>query len=384
MALGSLANQFDNRLALDFRGSSVLNQSYPVGGYAATVAFSPLSLFAAGEQGVWYDPSDLTTMFEDSAGTTPVHAPGNGTADSPVGKILDKSGRGNHATQSTSTARPTLSARYNLLTATDTLSTQSVTTVATTYTLTFSGGGTITLSGTKTGVYTSGTSTLTGVTAGTLTLTVVGTVTNADLRVSNDGVGLPTYQSVTNANTYDTTGFPYYLKFDGVDDSLSTPSAFTMTTAANLSEYIVYTPTTSSPSVYTRIFEKGSNTSFGLHNVTSDVEWFFPSAIKVPYNPAVTFTGSLYTRLLLSLRVNPGSNPSVSGVAKGSGFNSTASGTLAISAGTSTDSFYISQYGGGGYYGKQNIYQIVVCGNKISDSQDASMLSYLNSRFFVY
>jgi hypothetical protein len=42
-------------------------------------------------------------MFLDSAGTTPVTATGQ-----PVGKILDKSGRGNHATQATSTARPTL------------------------------------------------------------------------------------------------------------------------------------------------------------------------------------------------------------------------------------------------------------------------------------
>jgi hypothetical protein len=48
--------------------------------------FSPLNLFSAGEQGVWYDPSDFTTMFQDSAGTTPVTA-----VEQPVGLILDKS-----------------------------------------------------------------------------------------------------------------------------------------------------------------------------------------------------------------------------------------------------------------------------------------------------
>lgn len=53
--------------------------------------------------GVWYDPSDLSTMFQDSAGTTPVTAVGQ-----PVGKILDKSGRGNHATQSTAGYKPLL------------------------------------------------------------------------------------------------------------------------------------------------------------------------------------------------------------------------------------------------------------------------------------
>lgn len=62
---------------------------------------SPASLFAAAEPGAWYDPSDLTTLFQDSAGTTPVTAVGQ-----TVGRILDKSGRGNHATQATSTQRP--------------------------------------------------------------------------------------------------------------------------------------------------------------------------------------------------------------------------------------------------------------------------------------
>ena len=46
----------------------------------------------------------------------------------------------------------------------------------------------------------------------------------ADLRVTNDGVGIPAYQRVAAATDYDTSGFPLYLKFDGTDDSLSTAS----------------------------------------------------------------------------------------------------------------------------------------------------------------
>lgn len=64
---------------------------------------SPASLFAAGEQGVWYDPSDMSTLFQDAAGTTPLTA-----VEQPVGLMLDKSGRGNHATQTTATSRPIL------------------------------------------------------------------------------------------------------------------------------------------------------------------------------------------------------------------------------------------------------------------------------------
>lgn len=61
------------------------------------------AMFASGEQGVWYDPSNLSSMFQDSAGTIPVTALGQ-----PVGRILDQSGRGNHATQAMAAARPLL------------------------------------------------------------------------------------------------------------------------------------------------------------------------------------------------------------------------------------------------------------------------------------
>ena len=307
-----------------------------------------------GVDGIWYDPQDLTTLFQDAAGTLPVYRPGTGLVDPPVGLTLDKgqglelgpelvvngdfsngtagwgaysstiavingalritntatisgygkqtvstvagktyrisstfiaesganadfrigtvvdgselfrdtttnfgvvtayirattteafislfafnsSGttgsyvefdnisvreiKGYHAYQTTTTARPTLSGRYNLLTATETLSTQSVTTAATKYTLSFSGTGTVTLSGTATGTYSAGTHTIT-CTAGTLTCTVAGSVTRADLRVKRDGSSLPAYQSVTSANTYNTAGFPLYLKRNKVDDDL--------------------------------------------------------------------------------------------------------------------------------------------------------------------
>ena len=192
-------------------------------GFGAPQEFSPSELFLGGTAGAWYDPSDLSTLFTTSAGTTPVAMPGGGAAVS-VGRMLDKSGNSNHAIAfNDSTARPELRARVNLLVATATLSTQNVTTQATSYTLRFAGTGSITLSGTATGSYSAGTHTIT-CTAGTLTLTVSGTVTTADLRPANSGALLPAYQAVVDANTYDTSGFPLYLRFDGIDDSMYTPA----------------------------------------------------------------------------------------------------------------------------------------------------------------
>ena len=64
--------------------------------------FDPSVLFANDELGVWYDPSDLSTMFQDTAGTIPITAGGQ-----TVARINDKSGNGYNATQATAGARPT-------------------------------------------------------------------------------------------------------------------------------------------------------------------------------------------------------------------------------------------------------------------------------------
>ncbi len=69
--------------------------------YKHSYPFDPTMLFAGGKQGAWYDPSDKSTLFQDVAGTIPVTKDGD-----PVGLMKDKSGNGNHARQSVSTARP--------------------------------------------------------------------------------------------------------------------------------------------------------------------------------------------------------------------------------------------------------------------------------------
>ena len=81
-----------------------------------TASFSPAQLFTGSTNGVWYDPSDMTTLYQDAAGTTPVTA-----VEQPVGLMLDKSGKGNHAFNSSGNSAnfPVLSARYNLLTKTE-------------------------------------------------------------------------------------------------------------------------------------------------------------------------------------------------------------------------------------------------------------------------
>lgn len=270
--------------------------------------FSPASLFNNGETGVWYDPSDFSTLFQDSAGTTPVTA-----VEQPVGKMLDKSGRGNHATQATAASRPVVSARVNLLTKSEdfgdaawvkmraTIIANATTApdgsltadkltgdgTATSYvyaaasfvsgssyvasirvkpigstyfeikSFTQAGSSAFTLTGAgsaaaPTGVCTASTITALGDGWYLLNTTILASATGsnnigfpvanyigdicyiwgADLRVTNTGVNLPSYQRVNTATDYDTVGFPTYLAFNGTNSSMATGSIdFTSTSA---------------------------------------------------------------------------------------------------------------------------------------------------------
>tara|TARA_R110000824_G_scaffold134356_2_gene297309 strand:- start:615 stop:1493 length:879 start_codon:yes stop_codon:yes gene_type:complete len=60
------------------------------------------SLFTAGEKGAWYDPSDLSSMFQNADKTVAA------VIGQPVGYITDKSGNVNHAVQSDVNKKPIL------------------------------------------------------------------------------------------------------------------------------------------------------------------------------------------------------------------------------------------------------------------------------------
>ena len=104
---GNARHYYDiTQLPTQYSGNSIVDNPN-VGGLVEgrpwlTQPAGILSLFAAGEKGVWYDPSDITTLFQDVAGTIPVTATGQSVA-----LMRDKSGNNAHATQSDAAKRPT-------------------------------------------------------------------------------------------------------------------------------------------------------------------------------------------------------------------------------------------------------------------------------------
>lgn len=79
---------------------SILRRNSGVGGSAT---FTPLHLFTSGEKGFWADPSDTSTLFQNSDGTNAVTANGD-----PIGLVLDKSGNNYNLQQTLSARRPKL------------------------------------------------------------------------------------------------------------------------------------------------------------------------------------------------------------------------------------------------------------------------------------
>lgn len=72
-----------------------------LGGGAAPLSAYPAAIFASGEDGTVLDPTVLSSMWQDVAGTVPVAADGD-----PVALWQDQSGNGNHLTQADPAKRP--------------------------------------------------------------------------------------------------------------------------------------------------------------------------------------------------------------------------------------------------------------------------------------
>lgn len=80
----------------------------------ADSGFHPRQIYVPGVQGAVYRPRDLSTLFLDYPPTAPVTG-----MEQQVATMLDISGNGNHAFQTTAGKRPVVSRRVNLLLKTD-------------------------------------------------------------------------------------------------------------------------------------------------------------------------------------------------------------------------------------------------------------------------
>ena len=280
----------------------------------ASASFSPLSLFAASEPGLWYDPSDISTLFQDAAGTTPVTAAGQS-----VGLMLDKSkglvlgpelvptgtvgiiGTATAATYNTSTGAGSVT-RVDL-------SNQSFVSIGSLVNgnfyrvqITVHSGTILLRAGTATG------STLATLTAGSTSLlvtpttalviaTTVGTATftltsfrelPGNHATQSTSLSRPTYQVDSNGRGY--------LLFDGSDDFLVTPTITPGTDKAQVFAGVRFTAANSNGTILESSgAADGNNGSFFLRQQAggaNNFQWLFRSTTNTspttPYTLPVT------------------------------------------------------------------------------------------------
>jgi hypothetical protein len=434
-------------------------------------AFSPLSLFADGSQGVWYDDSLTSSMFQDSAGTVAA------VLESPVGKQLDLSGNNNHRTQATSANRPTLSARYNLLTKTEQfdnavwtkpnltitanattdplggntadklaenstvnlehylLQTQTVVAAQHTFSVYLkaaertwailtqttgsfnstwfnlaadgSGGvGTVGTGCTATSTYVgngwyqcSVTRTTTAAAwqfvieptlGNNVSPVYVGTVGygiyawGADLRPADQATGLiPTYQRVDTSSVYDTVGFPQYIKYDGLNSSLSTAS-INFTATAQMSVFSGVRKLSGTISIIAELSTiiDTNNGSFALANAVFNAsDYFYGSKGSVIYSKQ-TKTG--YTAPITNVvtGLSDIAAPSVN-----IRVNTVAAVAVTTSQGTGTYGNYAIYFGsraGTTFFFNGLEFQTIIVGKTLTAAQITATETYINSKTLAY
>jgi hypothetical protein len=90
-------------------------------GISQSLGFNIASIFANGEQGVVFDPYDLTSIYQDAAGTIPATAYGQKAL-----KLLDLSGNNHHAVETVAGKAPVLMQRGPLFLGAQALATDAI------------------------------------------------------------------------------------------------------------------------------------------------------------------------------------------------------------------------------------------------------------------
>jgi hypothetical protein len=193
-------------------------------------------------------------------------------------------------------------------------------------------------------------------------------------------LGAGRYQRVNTATDYDTVGFPHYLKFDGVDDSLSTGSIdFTSTDKMTVFAGVRKLSDTATGAVVE--FDITTNIgSFGLfapYGAAANYSFRSQGTVQ-SVNTVAGFTSPI-TNVITCL----GDIAGDSNIFRANGV-ATALGSDQGTGNFSNKILYIGRRGGTSLPFNGHLYSLIVRGAQSSDSQIASAESYVNSKTGAY
>jgi len=210
-----------------------------------------------------------------------------------------------------------------------------------------------------------------------------------DLRAASDGVGLPPYQRVVDANTYDTAGFPLYLQFDGVDDFLQTASVdfsgtdklFASAALRKLSDAAagivveLSLVSNSNPGAFALLAPSGTNPTLGVYlRGATTVITNIPSGIASPASRVLTGVFDLAAAITQQARTRINGQPSGVSTSIDAGGGVFGSYPLYVGKrGLNTSTMFNGR-----------LYSLLIRGAATPDATIATVESYLNQKARVY
>ena len=208
-------------------------------------------------------------------------------------------------------------------------------------------------------------------------------VWHPDFRVTNDGVGLPAYQRVNTSTDYDTSGFPMYLKYDGVDDFMQTASVdFSATDAVSL--YVgcreaapsgngmlieFSTSTTVNTSSFYLYMFTDSKSYFGSYGTLAAFQQVASAALSVPTTQVITGLADISSDYV-EQRIN--------GVSVGTNSNDQGSGNFGNYA------LYFGGRAGTSLFFNGREYQTIIRGAASSAAEIAAAEAFVNLKTKAY
>jgi hypothetical protein len=211
-----------------------------------------------------------------------------------------------------------------------------------------------------------------------------------DLRVSNDGVGLPAYQRVTTATDYDTTGFPLYLRYNGTNSTMQTPSIdFSSTDKMSVFSGLRKLSDTAGAFVELSANTNTNAGAFWLFAPGSSggvvaFDWFTRGSAGVGGGQFVTPSNAAYPA--------PGSyvvtgTGNIAGDAKELRVNGASAGTNSADQGTGNFGnypLYLGARGGSSLWFNGRDYGLVVLGRTPTAAEITSMETWMNGKTAAY
>jgi hypothetical protein len=228
---------------------------------------------------------------------------------------------------------------------------------------------------------------------GSATVTANGTdgiyIWGGDTRPANQATGLiPTYQRVDTSSVYDTVGFPQYLKYGGINSSLSTAS-INFTATAQMSVFSGVRKLATATSVFAEFGTNvaANNGSFAIFtglDTTTDYAFYLRGSSNVYYAPS-SYTPPITNTLSSQFNIAGASKataiiPTVNNVTVQTG----GAGTTAGTGNFSTYPLYFGARAGASFFFNGLEFQTIIVGKTLTATEIANTETYVNSKTKAY